>query len=71
MALLGTKSNRKGDKFMCAYKTIFDADMEEPDCCRCDYCCRGSDICETCGPEYGWCGYKRTEIVEEDEKGDY
>ena len=51
------------------YETLtayyFDADDEEPDCGRCDYC----DTCcgEECGPEYGWAGYRRKELKEDDE----
>lgn len=36
-----------------------DADSEEPDCMRCDYCC-SNGLCDKCGPEYYWRNYKRT-----------
>ncbi len=57
---------------MCRYKIVFDADMEEPDCCRCDYCCKDEKACDCCGPEYGWYGYKRTEYLEleDEDKGE-
>jgi len=49
---------------MDTYKIIFDADTEEPDCCRCDNCCKNDQACEKCGPEYGWYHYERTEYID-------
>ncbi len=53
---------------MCTYKIIFNADMEEPDCCRCDNCCRNEKVCDYCGPEYGWYHYERTEYLEPEDE---
>ena len=46
-------------------KIIYTADDEMPVCIHCDNF--GSDYnCEKyCGPEYGWYGYRRTEIMED------
>lgn len=45
---------------------IFNADNEEPKCCRCDYC--GCEfICEECGPEHGWQNYERREFLDLEE----
>lgn len=52
------------------YRLIFDADMEEPDCCKCDNCCRNEVACEQCGPEYGWYRYERTEYLETNDEED-
>lgn len=48
---------------------VYDADMEMPVCIHYDNF--GSDFnCEKqCGPEYGWYGYRRTEIIEVVENG--
>ena len=44
-----------------SYLTM-DADLEEPNCNRCDHSHRNDDeFCEKCGPEWGWAGYRRTE----------
>ena len=41
---------------------IMDADLEEPNCYRCDHAHRNDDeFCEKCGPKWGWAGYRRTE----------
>lgn len=53
---------------MSIYKIVFDADMEEPGCCRCDYCCKNEEACEYCGAEYGWYGYRRTEYLETEDE---
>ena len=43
---------------------VYDADMEMPVCIHCDNF--GNDFnCEKyCGPEHGWYGYHRTEVIE-------
>ena len=42
-------------------RIIFTADDEDPDCMECDNVDMPTEFCgSTCGPEYGWCGYKRT-----------
>ena len=50
-----------GDPLRKYYKT---ADDEEPDCGACDYCSDGS-LCDKCGPEHGWFGYRRSLFPEE------
>jgi hypothetical protein len=42
---------------------IYSADDEMPDCMCCDRCDSDFDCCNDCGPEYGWCGYRRTEVM--------
>ena len=43
------------------------ADDEEPDCGECDFQSDGYH-CYRCGPEYGWIGYRRTIIEEEEDE---
>ena len=43
------------------YKT---ADDEEPDCGMCDFQYGGA-LCDRCGPEHGWFGYRRSLFPEE------
>lgn len=43
------------------------ADDEEPDCGECDFQ-SDSYHCYRCGPEYGWIGYRRTIIEEEEDE---
>lgn len=42
---------------------IYSADDEMPDCMCCDRCDSDFDYCNNCGAEYGWYGYRRTELV--------
>ena len=42
-------------------RVFYDADDEEPDCGICDNM-QDDWACENCGPEYGWCYYKREEL---------
>ena len=48
-------------------KNVYTADDEEPDCGRCDNCdTDAEDFCaQSCGPEHGWYGYRRTEWDEQ------
>lgn len=43
-------------------RIIYNADDEMPDCGRCDHCCDDYDCSGSCGSEYGWYGYKRTDF---------
>lgn len=41
---------------------VYTADDEMPDCLQCDRCCNDYyDCSKSCGSEYGWVGYRRTE----------
>jgi hypothetical protein len=42
---------------------IHSADDEMPDCMCCDRVDDDFDCCNKCGAEYGWGGYRRTEII--------
>ena len=45
---------------------VYDADMEMPVCIHCDNFGDEHFNCgKSCGPEHGWYGYRRTEIIEE------
>lgn len=50
-----------GDPLRKYYRT---ADDEEPDCGMCDFQC-GGGLCDKCGPEHGWFGYRRSLFPEE------
>ena len=41
----------------------YTADDENPDCMCCDHVCSDSNICQYCGPKFGWARYVRTERV--------
>lgn len=41
----------------------YTADDEMPDCMCCDHFDSVFDNCSSCGSEYGWFGYRRTEMV--------
>lgn len=43
----------------------FTAEHEEPCCGFCDYVCASQNICNHCGPEYGWCNYRRTVNIDD------
>lgn len=47
------------------YSVHLSADDEEPDCGRCEYVCSGQDICDRCGPEYGWANYRHDVSIDE------
>ena len=48
-------------------KIVYDADMEEPDCMRCDHCIDDNGYCNKCGPDNFWAYYRRTEKMEVEE----
>lgn len=45
----------------------FTADDEDPDCMMCDHCTGDYEVCNECGPQYGWNNYSRTENPELEE----
>ena len=47
--------------------TFKTADDEDPICGECDFQSDGYP-CYRCGPEYGWIGYRRTIIEEEEDE---
>lgn len=40
---------------------LLNADDEEPDCGKCDHQ-DGCELCDLCGPKYGWHYFNRTEL---------
>lgn len=44
------------------YVQTFDADIEEPECNRCDNVCTHQKICDNCAP--WWANYRRTVMTE-------
>lgn len=52
------------------WKVVYTADEEDPDCGRCDNICESDKLCASiCGPEHGWNGYCRTEMIGGDKDG--
>lgn len=45
-------------------EVIYTADDEEPNCNRCDHIECGYPCIHRCGPEHGWYGYKRSELMD-------
>lgn len=57
---------------MSLVKVVHTADMEEPNCGRCDHICDSQEYCDRiCGVENFWNGYERVEYLEESENEEY